>query len=69
MNERLERARRALNRAINRYARREAAYNGASFDTIPAIWLDRQTSAMAYVRQARDLAGRLEAMVYDGVGL
>lgn len=66
MKQRIDRARRTLNRALARYDRRADAY--VSGDLHSLIWL-RGASAMAMVKQARDLAGRLESMVYDGVGL
>jgi len=55
----------ALNRALSRYDRRAAAYTRADMEW--SGWVRGSTSALALVKQARDLAGRLEALVYDGV--
>lgn len=61
----MERAERALNRALARYDRRGWAYaNGTGME--PIYW-SQGTSALELVKQARNLAGRLESIVYDGV--
>lgn len=65
--QKFDKAHHALNRALARYDRRERAYMGADFGS--TIWFRGSTSALAMVKQARDLAGRLEAVVYDGVAL
>ena len=66
--QRMEQAEKVLNRALDRYDRRADAY--VSGDPDSSIWFRFPgPSAMTLVKQARDLAGRLEAMVYDGVGL
>jgi hypothetical protein len=54
---------RVLNRALNRYDRRAAAWTNG--DPASSIWVRGSTSALAMVKQARDLAGRLESAVYD----
>lgn len=65
--QRMEQAERALFRALDRYDRRADAYVSGNPES--SLWLRTQTTAQALVKQARDLAGRLEAMVYDRVGL
>ena len=63
-----DRAYHVLIRALRRYDRRADAYTTADPDA--PLWVrEAGPSAMALVKQARDLAGRLEAMVYEGVGL
>lgn len=53
----------ALGAAYDRYQRRAEAYGEG--DATSPIWQRRETSAMAMVKEARDLAGRLEAELYD----
>jgi hypothetical protein len=67
-----QKAEQVLARALSRYDRRADAY--VAGDPGSEIWLRGRSvrtpaSAMGLVKQARDLAGRLERMVYDGVGL
>lgn len=60
---RAERAFALLGRAYERYVRRESAWRVG--DLASPIW-GFHRSAAGLVRESRDLAGRLEAVAYDG---
>lgn len=63
---RAERVERALNRSLDRYDRRGWGY--ARRDAMAPVWHSRNTTAMRLVKEARDLAGTLEDLLYDEVG-
>lgn len=64
--EQQSKAHRVLNRALARYDRRERAWREADVSS-PIFWTELGgPSALGMVKQARDTAGRLESIVYDG---